>query len=165
MCAQQGNEEAEPLTRDQILAALETLSDKLAERGITGEKYLIEGLFRGRQNMRPKTLAKGSPNLPAVANRLTHASHSWTILRCASRVSAMSISGDCWRRSLAIRARAGRLSCSNREHLAAAYHFLSRRVVDEVRKLHRPWFASVSVLTRRSLLESPPTFRACEFVC
>jgi len=42
VCAQQGNEEAN-LTRDQILAALEALSDKLGERDITGEICLFGG--------------------------------------------------------------------------------------------------------------------------
>lgn len=42
MCAQQGNEQAN-LTRDQILAALETLSDRLGERGIIGEICLFGG--------------------------------------------------------------------------------------------------------------------------
>ena len=48
------------------------------------------------------------------------------------------------------------------EHLAAAYHFqIPSWVVDEVRKLHKPWFASqLASLRAVLLLESPATFRA-----
>ena len=48
------------------------------------------------------------------------------------------------------------------EHLAAAYHFqIPVWVVDDSRKLHRPWFASqLESLRAVLLLESPPTFRS-----
>lgn len=48
------------------------------------------------------------------------------------------------------------------EHLAAAHHFpIPAWVVDEVRKLHRPWFASqLASLRAVLLLESPATFRS-----
>ena len=48
------------------------------------------------------------------------------------------------------------------EHLAAAQCFLIPAWVgDEVRKLHRPWFASqLESLRAVLLLESPPTFRS-----
>lgn len=48
------------------------------------------------------------------------------------------------------------------EYLAAAYHFqIPAWVVDDRRKLHRPWFASqLESLRAVLLLESPPTFRS-----
>ena len=48
------------------------------------------------------------------------------------------------------------------EHLASVYQFpVSAWVVDDARKLHRPWFASeLAALRAVLLLESPPAFRA-----
>ena len=48
------------------------------------------------------------------------------------------------------------------EHLAAAWHYqIPAWVVDDARKLHRPWFASqLESLRAALLLESPPTFRS-----
>jgi len=48
------------------------------------------------------------------------------------------------------------------EHLAAAHHLpIPNWVVDDARKLHRPWFASqLASLRAVLLLESPPTFRS-----
>lgn len=48
------------------------------------------------------------------------------------------------------------------EHLAAACDFqIPAWVVDDARKLHRPWFASqLASLRAVLLLESPPTFRS-----
>jgi hypothetical protein len=48
------------------------------------------------------------------------------------------------------------------EHLAAAHHLpIPDWVVDDARKLHRPWFASqLASLRAVLLLESPPTFRS-----
>jgi len=48
------------------------------------------------------------------------------------------------------------------EQLAATYHFRTPSwVLDDGRKLHRPWFASqLASLRAVLLLESPPTFRS-----
>ena len=48
------------------------------------------------------------------------------------------------------------------EHLAATHHFqIPTWVVDDTRKLHRPWFASqLASLRPVLLLESPPAFRS-----
>lgn len=48
------------------------------------------------------------------------------------------------------------------EYLAVAHRFsIPSWVVDETRKLHRPWFASqLASLRAVLLLESPPTFRS-----
>jgi hypothetical protein len=48
------------------------------------------------------------------------------------------------------------------EHLSVAYNFaIPRWVINDSRKLHRPWFASqLNSLRAVLLVESPPTFRA-----
>ncbi|MGQ0763201.1 MAG: hypothetical protein ACT4OT_14480 [Acidobacteriota bacterium] len=48
------------------------------------------------------------------------------------------------------------------EHLAAEYNLpVPNWVADDVRKLHRPWFASqLAALGAVLLLESPPAFRS-----
>jgi len=113
--------------------------------------------------MRPKTLAevaeltsRGQPFDLCLANFLDEfygAPHESTL--CQSPELLAPKFGDQGRVQDAYLA-------ATAEYLAAAYHFpIPAWVVDEVRKLHRPWFASqLASLRAVLLLESPPTFRA-----
>jgi hypothetical protein len=170
----QGGNEASNLTREKILAALGALSNQLGERGITGEICLFRGTvmvlaFTARLATKDvDAVFQPTQTIREIARKVgeqLHLPSTWLNDGVKGYVSARheTTTGNLPQfHYLRLTRVQDAYLAATAEHLAAAHHLpIPDWVVDDARKLHRPWFASqLASLRAVLLLESPPTFRS-----